>query len=86
MLSIHLIWSGPIQIMLAMYFLWDVVGPSSMAGLGIMVLLLPINAFFTRKSRVLSRQILIQKDARIKEINEVRSLILSIAIVKLLRY
>ena len=71
MLSIHLLWSGPIQIMLAMYFLWDIVGPSSMAGLGIMVLLLPINAVFSRKARVLNRQILIQKDHRIKEVNEV---------------
>ena len=31
-LYLNLFWSSPLQIILAMYFLWGVLGPSSLAG------------------------------------------------------
>ena len=31
-LVINVLWSSPIQIALAMYFLWDILGASSLAG------------------------------------------------------
>jgi hypothetical protein len=31
-LYLNLFWSSPLQIILAMYFLWNVLGPSSLAG------------------------------------------------------
>ena len=31
-LLINIIWSSPLQIALAMYFLWDILGASSLAG------------------------------------------------------
>jgi ATP-binding cassette subfamily C (CFTR/MRP) protein 3 len=31
-LYLNLFWSSPLQIALAMYFLWNVLGPSSLAG------------------------------------------------------
>ncbi len=30
----HFLWSAPLQIALALYFLWDVVGIATLAGLG----------------------------------------------------
>lgn len=48
---IHTIWSGPLQICLALYFLWQTLGPSALAGIAVMVLLIPINAVIAHKSR-----------------------------------
>ena len=31
-LYLNLVWVSPLQIVLAMYFLWDILGPSSLAG------------------------------------------------------
>ena len=54
-----------------MFFLWEVLGPSSFAGLGVMVAMWPINAIIVKKTQKLQRQQMVQKDSRIKETNEV---------------
>ena len=40
---LYLLWSAPLQIIIAMYMLWGILGPSIFAGVGVMVLLVPIN-------------------------------------------
>ncbi len=46
-----LIWSLPVMIILAMYFLWQTIGPSCLAGLAVLLILIPLNAmFFARKA------------------------------------
>ena len=45
MTFIQILWSGPFQIILSVVFLWFIIGPSVFAGLGMMLLLIPINAF-----------------------------------------
>jgi ABC-type multidrug transport system fused ATPase/permease subunit len=70
---INMIWSAPFQIGLAMYFLWGILGPSSMAGLGVMVLLLPANAVIAAKSRKLQITQMKKKDLRVKMMNEILS-------------
>uniref|UniRef100_A0A673BAN6 ABC-type glutathione-S-conjugate transporter n=1 Tax=Sphaeramia orbicularis TaxID=375764 RepID=A0A673BAN6_9TELE len=40
---IHLLWSCPLQIILSIVFLWLELGPSVLAGLVVMVLMVPIN-------------------------------------------
>ena len=32
-LYLNLVWTSPLQIVLAMYFLWQILGPSSLAGI-----------------------------------------------------
>lgn len=76
-------WSTPLQIGLALFFLWKQVGYSSISGLILMVLLLPVNfliAMQTRKYQLLQMSI---KDERIKCVNEVLS---GIKVVKLYAY
>ena len=34
---LHMIWSGPLQIALSLYFLWELLGPSTLAGVAVMV-------------------------------------------------
>ena len=40
---IHEWWMSPLGVILCMYLLWQQIGPSSMAGLALLVLLTPIN-------------------------------------------
>ncbi|XP_070185918.1 multidrug resistance-associated protein 1-like isoform X2 [Littorina saxatilis] len=67
----HTIWSGPFQIVVSLYFLWQTLGPSVLAGVGVMVLLIPINALIAHQSRKLQVKQMILKDSRIKLMNEV---------------
>ena len=48
---LHIIWSGPFQIVLALIFLWDSMGPSVFAGLAVMILLIPFNIALARKGK-----------------------------------
>ncbi|BFZ17907.1 hypothetical protein BsWGS_20945 [Bradybaena similaris] len=68
---IHTIWSGPLQICLALYFLWQTLGPSALAGIAVMVLLIPINAVIAHKSRKYQTVQMKLKDSRIKLMNEI---------------
>ena len=47
----HMIWSAPLQIVLALIFLWFTMGPSIFAGFAVMVLLIPVNIFIAAKAR-----------------------------------
>jgi ATP-binding cassette subfamily C (CFTR/MRP) protein 1 len=49
----HMIWSTPFTIALATYFLWQQLGPSVLAGVAIMFLLMPLNALVAAKTRKL---------------------------------
>ncbi|EDV19525.1 uncharacterized protein TRIADDRAFT_51152 [Trichoplax adhaerens] len=68
---LHMIWSAPFQIAVCMYFLWDTLGPSVLAGLGILILMIPINAYLSMKIRQLQVRQMKLKDERIKLMNEV---------------
>lgn len=67
------IWSSPLQIALALALLWGQLGVSVLAGLAIMVLLIPVNAVVATKTRKYQMQQMKLKDARLKLMNEVLS-------------
>lgn len=48
-----MIWSLPLQVSLSLYFLWTLLGPSVLAGLAVMILLIPINGTMAKKVRSL---------------------------------
>lgn len=50
---VHQLWSAPVQIALSILFLWQELGPSVLAGVGVMVLLIPINAVLVAKARAI---------------------------------
>ncbi|BFZ13432.1 hypothetical protein BsWGS_16472 [Bradybaena similaris] len=68
---IYMLWSMPLMIVLALYMLWGTLGPSSMAGLGVLLLLMPLNAWAAYKQRAYQMQQMKTKDERIKIMNEV---------------
>ncbi|KAL7989487.1 hypothetical protein Chor_012153, partial [Crotalus horridus] len=70
---LNMLWSAPLQICLALYFLWQALGPSVLAGVAVMVLLIPLNAVIAMKTRAFQVEQMKYKDARIKLMNEILS-------------
>uniref|UniRef100_A0AAX7VJX5 ATP-binding cassette, sub-family C (CFTR/MRP), member 3 n=1 Tax=Astatotilapia calliptera TaxID=8154 RepID=A0AAX7VJX5_ASTCA len=68
---LNMLWSAPLQIMLALYFLWQILGPSVLAGVAVMIMLIPFNAFIAMKTRAYQVEQMQHKDARIKLMNEI---------------
>lgn len=60
-----------IQIGLSLYFLWRELGPSVLAGLGLMILLVPVNYYLSNVQRKYQFSQMKFKDDRIKLINEI---------------
>ncbi|KAJ7306005.1 hypothetical protein JRQ81_010371 [Phrynocephalus forsythii] len=68
---INMIWSAPLQVILALYFLWQILGPSVLAGVGVMLLLVPVNAVIAMKTKTYQVAHMKSKDHRIKLMNEI---------------
>uniref|UniRef100_A0A7N8XPQ3 ATP-binding cassette, sub-family C (CFTR/MRP), member 2 n=1 Tax=Mastacembelus armatus TaxID=205130 RepID=A0A7N8XPQ3_9TELE len=68
---IHLLWSCPLQIILSIVFLWIELGPSVLAGLAVMGLMVPINGLLATKARKLQVENMKFKDKRLKIMNEI---------------
>ncbi|KAM9748173.1 ATP-binding cassette sub-family C member 3 [Dama dama] len=68
---INLLWSAPLQIILAVYFLWQNLGPSVLAGVALMILLIPLNGAVAVKMRAFQVEQMKFKDSRIKLMSEI---------------
>ncbi|XP_070783133.1 ATP-binding cassette sub-family C member 3 [Enoplosus armatus] len=68
---LNMLWSAPLQIMLALYFLWQNLGPSVLAGVAVMIMLIPFNAVIAMKTRAYQVEQMQHKDSRIKLMNEI---------------
>lgn len=68
---VNMIWSAPLQIVLALYFLWEILGPAVLAGLAVMIILIPVNALIANKVKTLQIRQMKSKDERVKLMNEV---------------
>ncbi|KAJ3191005.1 hypothetical protein HK101_008174 [Irineochytrium annulatum] len=68
---LHILWSGPFQISLALYFLYQALGPSVFAGVAVMLVMIPINAVLATKSRDLNKVQMKNKDGRTKLMDEI---------------
>lgn len=66
-----MIWSAPLQIALALYFLWGILGPSVLAGLAVMIILIPVNGLIASRVKTLQIRQMKYKDERVKLMNEV---------------
>ncbi|KRZ13593.1 Multidrug resistance-associated protein 1, partial [Trichinella zimbabwensis] len=70
-LYISMIGSAPYQILLSVYFLWEVIGASVLSGVGFLILLIPLNYFISSKQNKLQVSQMKYKDERMKLINEI---------------
>ncbi len=71
MSNIHIVWSGPYQIIMSLIFLYVIMGPSIFAGFAVMVVMVPISGVLASFSKKLQAKQMKNKDSRIKLVNEV---------------
>ena len=77
---LHMIWSGPLQISLSLYFLYRELGASLFSGIAVMLILIPINSKVFKIIGTVMRDLMQYKDKRIKALSE---MINSMKVVKL---
>ena len=71
---LHFLWAAtPVQVVVAVVLLYQVMGYSSIVGIGMMILLLPVNMYIAKQFSKIQKQILAATDARIHTTNEVLS-------------
>ncbi|XP_030383704.1 multidrug resistance-associated protein 1 isoform X7 [Scaptodrosophila lebanonensis] len=70
---LNMLWSAPLQISLALFFLWQQLGPSVLAGLAVMIILIPVNGFIANRIKTYQIRQMKYKDERVKLMNEVLS-------------
>uniref|UniRef100_A0A8C7CGT6 ABC-type glutathione-S-conjugate transporter n=1 Tax=Oncorhynchus kisutch TaxID=8019 RepID=A0A8C7CGT6_ONCKI len=64
------VWLAPIEIALCLFFLWQHLGPSALAGIATVILIFPLNGFIAKKRSKLQVQMKFM-DGRIKLMNEI---------------
>ncbi|TYZ60662.1 hypothetical protein PybrP1_009423 [[Pythium] brassicae (nom. inval.)] len=77
---VHYSWAAPLQLVVGLLLLVRFLGVASLAGVAIMVVLLPLGAFCSAQAAAVSRRLLTCTDARLKLLSE---LFQSIRAVKL---
>merc|ERR550519_503341 len=70
-LYLNMVWPSPLQVALSLYFLWGILGPSSLAGLAVMLLMIPLNGIIATKMRKYQFAQMKNKDRRVKLMDEI---------------
>ncbi|KAI0986807.1 hypothetical protein GJ496_009667 [Pomphorhynchus laevis] len=70
-LYMHLIWSGPLQICLAVGLLWKTLGPSMIVGVFVLIFVIPLNLWVGKSMKDYQNEKADIKDKRLKHTNEV---------------
>ncbi|GAB0092997.1 hypothetical protein DMENIID0001_080490 [Sergentomyia squamirostris] len=68
---LHLLWSGPLVMALALYFLYSLLGVAIFAGLAVMILMIPFNGWIAVMLQKLQIAQMALKDDRVKMMNEI---------------
>uniref|UniRef100_A0A8L8KJ65 ABC-type glutathione-S-conjugate transporter n=1 Tax=Heligmosomoides polygyrus TaxID=6339 RepID=A0A8L8KJ65_HELPZ len=68
---VMLFWSAPLQVCLSIVFLWRILGVAVIAGLVILIAMVPINSYISVKMRKCQVQQMKYKDERLKMMSEV---------------
>ncbi|KAJ3255495.1 hypothetical protein HK103_006226 [Boothiomyces macroporosus] len=71
--NMNILWSGPFQISIAVYFLYKTLGASVFGGIAIMIIMIPINGYIASVSRALNKKQMKNKDTRTKLMDEILS-------------
>lgn len=69
-ISVHELWSLPVQVGIALWLLYREVGLALLAGLGVVVVLIPVNGLITRAIGRVSRRMMTAKDERLSLLGE----------------
>nr|XP_027784952.2 multidrug resistance-associated protein 1-like [Marmota flaviventris] len=69
--NLSVLWSAPFQILMAVFLLWQELGPAVLAGVAVLFLVLPINAFVAIRIKKLKKNQTKNKDTQIKLLKEI---------------
>ena len=67
----QMLWSAPFQIVLCMISLYQLVGISMLAGVAVMILMIPVNTLIAKLMKTLQKEQMKNKDSRTKLITEI---------------
>ncbi|KAG1687449.1 ABC transporter C family member 14 [Nymphon striatum] len=68
---INLLWCSPLEILIVIYFLWQILGSAVFAGVLIIVIMIPINGLIEKITHKVQVDVLALKDERIKIVTEI---------------
>ncbi|XP_030600304.1 multidrug resistance-associated protein 4-like [Archocentrus centrarchus] len=72
-LNLHYLWVGPLQAVVIIVFLWYEIGPSCLAGVAAIALMMPIQTWFGKLFGIFRSKTAVLTDSRIRIMNEVVS-------------
>lgn len=74
MLNFNEFWASPLTVIVTLYFMWQVIGPSCLAGFGFLIVMAPFTGGFlaAQYAKTEVKQMAL-KDMRLKHINEILS-------------
>lgn len=67
---LHMLWSGPVQLGIAIYMLYSYLGPSGFVGLFVMIMMLPLNMKLGKTIGKYTQRTMSSRDKRVKFTNE----------------
>ncbi|XP_066562799.1 ATP-binding cassette sub-family C member 4 [Amia ocellicauda] len=70
---LHFLWVAPLQVAAVIALLWEEIGPSCLAGMAVLIFLMPLQTFFGRLFSSLRSKTAAFTDSRIRTMNEVVS-------------
>ncbi|XP_051881887.1 multidrug resistance-associated protein 4 isoform X2 [Pristis pectinata] len=70
---LHFLWVGPLQVIAVIALLWHEIGPSCLAGIAVLLILMPVQTIFGKWFSVLRSKTAVLTDSRIRTMNEVIS-------------
>ena len=76
----QMLWSAPLQIALCMASLYQLVGVSMLAGIGVMIVMIPVNGLIAKVMKNLQKKQMRTKDARSRLMTEILNNIKSIKV------
>lgn len=68
---INVVWSAPVQLAVCFYLLWQQLGIATLAGAATLILLVPINGYYTSMMKKIQGRLMKEKDKRSKLIDEI---------------
>ena len=75
-----MLWSAPLQLVLCMLSLYQLLGISMLAGIGVMIIMIPVNGLTAKIMQSLQKQQMKSKDARTRLMTEILNNIKSIKV------
>ncbi|KAM8716483.1 hypothetical protein ACLKA7_003372 [Drosophila subpalustris] len=71
MIHLHFLWLGPLELLFALYFLYQQIGVASFYGIGILLLYLPLQTYLSRLTSALRLKTALRTDRRVRMMNEI---------------